>query len=328
MRDEVRSVMLRRITVTCILVLATLGTALPAGCGTSEVETDEITLQLNWFHAAEFVGYYMADAKGFYADENLDVTIVEGGPGIQARLHVLDGRADFAISSFAEQQGLVEAGEPTVAVMSVFQIPPIVLFGLAAAGIEEPGDLVGKRVGIKNSYWQNIVYEVMTNAGIDVSQIIEVDVEADAQSLLYQGDVDVWTGYAHDEPVRAQVAGYEVANIYAADYGVGGYEGLLLVNEAMVEQESDTVGRFVRTSLRGLEYALLHPDEAADILAVWQPEDGVGFHRLAVRALIPLVDTPQAAIGSIDDERWAQLMGPAFDAQNPGYTMEFIEEAP
>jgi len=32
---------------------------------------DPVSLQLSWYHEAEFVGYYMAEAQGFYADENI-----------------------------------------------------------------------------------------------------------------------------------------------------------------------------------------------------------------------------------------------------------------
>ena len=62
---------------------------------------------------------------------------------------------------------------------------------------------------------------------------------------LYDRQVDVWMGYAHDEPITAEVAGYKVNNIYPADYGVGGYEGLLLTNESMVNPRSGLVSRFV-----------------------------------------------------------------------------------
>ena len=70
------------------------------GCGTSKTPVDQVSLQLNWYHAAEFIGYYMADSKGYYRDSNINPKIIEGGPGIAARDYILDGRADFAIASF------------------------------------------------------------------------------------------------------------------------------------------------------------------------------------------------------------------------------------
>ena len=178
----------------------------------------------------------------------------------------MDGRADFAVASFDEQKNLLAANRPSTAVMTVFQIPPLVMFALADSGIKEPKDMIGKKIGIKNDYWRGIERQTLTNAGIDPSQVIEIDVSADAQNMLYDRQVDVWMGYAHDEPISAEMSGYHVTNIYPADYGVGGYEGLLLANTSTVSQNADIVGRFVRASQQGLQYAMEHPDEAAQIM--------------------------------------------------------------
>lgn len=309
-------------------LLATFAVAIAAiaGCGSPAPEPEAVTLQLNWFHEAEFVGYYVALDEGFYEEEGLEVTLVEGGPEIQARNEVLNGGAEFAISSFGEQKTFVETGEPVVAVAAAFQIPPLVMFSLTDSGIREPRDLAGRRVGVKNNYWRGVLHETLDNAGVDPARVVEIEVEADAQALLYERAVDVWMGYAHDEPIEARVAGHEVTTIFPADYGVGGYEGLLLASEATVAGQADMVGRFVRASVRGWLYAVEHPDEAADIMTRWQPNDSLDFQRLAVRALIPLVDIPQAPIGWIDADRWRQLMGDSFDAERPGYTMRFFED--
>ncbi len=290
-------------------------------------EPDQVVLQINWYHEAEFAGYYVAKAKGFYADENIEVTILDWDFDIDTNQRLLDGQADFAITTFDQHRTRVEGNEPLVAVMTVFQIPPPVLFALADSGIQEPKDMAGRRVAIKGEIWRHIVYSTLTNAGIDLSEIVKVEVEHDEIEMLYYGEVDVWTGFAHDEPVEAQLAGYDLNLIFAADYGVGAYEDLLSVHQDTLAQNPDLVARFVRASLKGWQYAVEHPDEAAEIVARWQPDESVEFHRLAMRALIPLVDTLEAPIGWIDVERWQMAMGDAYDPERPGYTMQFIEAA-
>ena len=138
----------RRQTEVAALVLAVVLGILPAACKTSGPKPDQVTLQLNWYHEAEFAGYYVAEAKGFYTDENLDVVIQEGGMDVSAPRSVLDGEADFGVSVFDKQRRRVGKNEPLVAVMAAFQIPPPVLFALADSGIEELRDLVGRRVGV------------------------------------------------------------------------------------------------------------------------------------------------------------------------------------
>lgn len=316
-----RSIGSKALIGTILVVLA-----LASGCGLSGPDLEPVTIQLNWYHEAEFVGYYMALEQGFYEEEGLAVDILEGGPGIQARLAVLDGSAEFAVSSFAEQRQLLDEGKPVIAVGSVFQIPPLVMFSLKSSGIREPADMVGKRIGIKNEYWREIARETLANAGISPDEVIEVDVETEAKTLLYDGEVDVWMGYVHDEPIEAEVTGHPVTNVYPANYGVGGYEGLLLTNEATAEERAELVEGFVRASYRGWHYAVEHPAEAAAIMTRWQPENTLEFQEMAVRALVPLVDVPQAGIGWIDADRWQRLMEDSYRAERPGFTMQFLRE--
>jgi ABC-type nitrate/sulfonate/bicarbonate transport system substrate-binding protein len=296
-----------------------------AGCTANQSKADQLTLQLNWYNSAEFAGYYTAEAREFYREANIKLTINQGGPGIAARDYILDGRSDFAIASFDEQKTFVQTNRPSVAIMTVFQIPPLVMFSLADSGIKGPKDVVGKRVGIKNNYWRNIARLTLANAGVDPSGMIEVDVAADAQNMLYERQVDVWMGYAHDEAVKAEVEGYQLNKIFPAEYGVGGYEGLLLVNENRINNNPDLVGRFVRASQKGLQYAVEHPDETAQLLTQIQPASSLQYFKLAVRALGPLVDVPQSKIGMIDPVRWAELMGDSYDTQLPGYSMRFLQ---
>ena len=109
---------------------------------------------------------------------------------------------------------------------------------------------------------------------------------------------------------------------------MGGYEGLLLADRPTVEDDPDLVRRFVQASQQGWRYAVEHPDEAAQILLEWAPEPGLEFQKLAVRAVAPLVDAPQATIGWIDAERWRRLMGDDFDPAHPGFTTRFSASAP
>ena len=192
---------------------------------------------------------------------------------------MLDGRADFAISSFGEQRNAVAEDLPTVALMSAFQIPPLVIFSLAESGIASPADLAGKRVGVTTDYWKDVLDETLQAAGVKPSRVTAIPVEAGDLQPLYDGTVDAWLGYAQDEPIRAEVEGHRVRNVFPADYGVGGYEGLLLADRQTVEGAPELVRRFVQASQQGWRYAVEHPDEAARILLDWAPEPGLEFQR-------------------------------------------------
>ncbi|PKO22812.1 MAG: hypothetical protein CVU38_07320 [Chloroflexi bacterium HGW-Chloroflexi-1] len=258
-------------------------------CSPHATQPDQVTLQLNWYHEAEFAGYYVAEAQGFYADENIAITILEGSLEGDPSQLLIDRSVDFAVLPLAAQKHALAAGQPLVTTMAVFQIPPLVAFALSDSGISSPRDLVGRRVAIKNEIWRRIIHDMLTNAGVDPAEIIEVEVESNALELLYNREVDVWTGYVHDEPAEARLAGYDVNLIFPADYGVGSYEGLLAVHQETLDQNPDgsteltagRVARFVRASLLGWQYAIEHPAEAAEIVARWQPDKSLEFHQLA-----------------------------------------------
>ncbi len=314
------------VLVTLLLLMA----ATTTGCGTTEkapAQLDAVSLQLNWLHQAEFVGYYVATAKGLYNDHGLDVTILEGGPGKGGRKQVLEGTATFASTTFSVNRDIIKNHQPIVAVMSAFQAPPLVIFSLAKSDIRDPADLVGKRVGVTTDYHSKVLRDTLTAAGQDPDSAVPVTVEPDLQQL-YDGGVDAWVGYAFDEAITAQLAGYPVSMIFPSDFGIGGYEGLLVTLQSTATEKPDMVKRFVEASFEGWRYALEHPDEAAAILMTWAPDKGLEFHKKAVRALAPLVDVPDVPVGWIDYARWRQLLGADFDPQQVGYTMGFSPLTP
>jgi ABC-type nitrate/sulfonate/bicarbonate transport system substrate-binding protein len=210
--------------------------------------------------------------------------------------------------------------------MAGFQIPPLVIFSLADSGIKKPGDLAGKRVGVTTDYWRNVLDQTLAAANVKRSAVTTVNVKPEGLTRLYDGRVDAWLGYAQDEPIKAEMAGHAVTSIFPADYGVGGYEGLVLVRKAEARNDPALVRRFVQASQQGWRYAVEHPDEAAAILLKWAPDQGLGFQKAAVRAVGPLVDAPPASVGRIEAQRWRALMGEAFDKADPGYTMRFAAQ--
>ena len=294
------------------------------------VEPDQVTLQLNWVHAPEFAGYYVADAKGFYAEENLKVEFQERDPDsdVPPRQRLVDGDADFAVLGMSRVQSLIEEGAHPVVLTAVFQISPNVFFALQESKIRHPRDLVGEKVGIKSGSWQKRVHATLKQVGIDPSEIVEVEVDFDAMNLLYDGTVDVWTGFVNDEVVNARQDGYDVDLIFPADYAVDTYIGLITQLKDDLESDPVLAERFVRASLRGWEYAIQNPDEAANIIAAWDDEHDIGFHRAAIHELVPLIDTGQVPIGWIDAERWAREMGEYANKEQPHFNMEGLLSIP
>ncbi len=305
-----------RVLAAAITALAVALSVLPAACGSSPAPAaspspaDEVTLQLNWFHEAEFVGYYVADAKGFYRDRRAGRHILEGGPGDPAIDNVLDGTATSPSPRSESRRRRWRQATTRWPCMAAFQIPPLVIFSLSDSGITEPADLVGRRVGVTTDYWRGVLEQTLEGcrrgplrgpAGRGRPRGPHAALRRRGRRLARlrarrahpgrdgrsPGDDDVPRRLRrgrlrgpgargledHRRPIRTSCAG----SCRPASRGGG--------------TRSSTRTRRRRCSSSGL------PSR------VWSSS------RLAVRAVGPLVDAPQAPIGWIIQERWKRLMG-------------------
>ncbi|MBI9075760.1 MAG: ABC transporter substrate-binding protein [Desulfatibacillum sp.] len=98
------------------------------GCGKTEEKPapDKVAVQLKWVHQAQFAGFYVAKERGFYADENLEVTFLEGGGGIDIAQSVVSGNALFGV--MAPEDLLIKRaqGEPLKALAAIYRRSAVV----------------------------------------------------------------------------------------------------------------------------------------------------------------------------------------------------------
>ena len=114
----------------------------------SDYTLDLIRLQLRWQTQAQFMGYYVAQIKGLYEAEGLQVHIIPGGPGINTVGALRDGRADVLVEWFPSAMKLHEEGLPLLNVAQIFQRSSLGIACDNNAGIFRPSDLRGKTVAV------------------------------------------------------------------------------------------------------------------------------------------------------------------------------------
>jgi len=260
---------------------------------------EDVTLRLKWLHGAQFAGYYAAAERGYYAEEGLNVTFIEGATDFEQFAAVVDGQFDFMVADALRVLEAPGRGIPVVAIAAIYQTDPLAIFSLEEAGIETPYDLVGKRV---------MTYGVMFPAllgklGIPVSEITPVGLSYDV-SILLDGEVDAWVGYVTNEAVRVRQAGHEIHIIHPADYGVDIYGDVLITSRRMVEEDPDLVTRFLRATLRGWEYVTLFPEESASFALRFNPQLDIAQQRGSLQASLPLLSSGRAPLGWMDEDRW------------------------
>ncbi|OYW57927.1 MAG: nitrate ABC transporter substrate-binding protein, partial [Rhodobacterales bacterium 12-65-15] len=111
-------------------------------------QAEDVTLQLKWVTQAQFAGYYVAQAKGFYEEEGLNVTILPGGPDIAPTQVIAGGGADVVIDWMPSALAAREKGLALVNIAQPFASSGMMLTCLAETGITTPADFADKTLGV------------------------------------------------------------------------------------------------------------------------------------------------------------------------------------
>jgi NitT/TauT family transport system substrate-binding protein len=296
--------------IFCLLGLtATACTPMPA------VEPDQVTLQIKWVHQALFAGFYMAEELGYYQQENIDITFLEGGPDIPITQTVLDGQAMFAIAAPSEIAAFVSEGEPIKTIATILQISPVVYVSMADSGITQPGDFIGKKVAVLGQ----ALYEMPLRTMFDFLDldIDRVDLKEHGYDInqLASGEIDVHGFYSTGGLLRVLNEGYDVNIIYPQDYGQHYLEDSIITTQALIEDGPDLVLRFLRASLKGWKYAIENESEAVDATMKYALESDRALQEQMMEASIPLIHTGDNKLGWMDPDSWQALLDALHDQQ-------------
>ncbi|PCI20159.1 thiamine biosynthesis protein [Candidatus Wolfebacteria bacterium] len=295
---------------------------------------ENITVKLKWVHQAQFAGNYIAQKKGFYKDESLQVNLVPFSfedPTIEA---VAEGRALIGISGADELLLARSKGVPLRAFAVIFKTNPVAAYALKESGITKPQDFIGKTVGLQRGTNVDLLYfAMMEKLGIDREKINEVTIGYDATELL-NGTTDVSTGYIINEPYEVIAAGREVNKILMADYGVNMYADVLFATEETIEKRPELVEGFLRATLKGWQYAIENEEEAIDITLTYAADRTQSHETYLFTTSIPLIHTGDSPLGWMEEEEWDRIHDILLEQNilnkkmnsKDAYTMKFLKE--
>ena len=257
------------------LTKTALGLALAGALAGGAQAADEVTLQLKWVTQAQFAGYYVAEAKGFYEEADLDVTIRPGGPDIAPPQVIAGGGADVIVEWMPAALAARENGLPLVNIAQPFKSSGMMMTCWADTGIEAPEDLANRTLGVWFFGNEFPFLSWMAKLGIDTEGRSETGVEVLKQGFnvdpLLQRQADCISTMTYNEywqVIDAGVSPEELVTFKYEDQGVATLEDGLWTLEENLEDPAfvDKMARFVDASMRGWKYAEENPDEAAMIV--------------------------------------------------------------
>ena len=235
---------------------------------------DDVTLQLKWVTQAQFAGYYVALEKGFYGEEDLNVTIKPGGPDIAPTQVLAGGGADVTVEWMPAALAAREKGLPMVNIAQPFKSSGMMLTCRKDAGVETTEDFPGKTLGVwffGNEFpflsWMSQlgIPTDGSDAGVEVlKQGFNVDPILNGQAAC----VSTMTYNEYWQVIDAGLSPDDLTVFKYEDNGVATLEdGLYVLEENLADPAfEDKMVRFVRASMKGWKYAEENPDEAAEIV--------------------------------------------------------------
>lgn len=235
---------------------------------------DEVTLQLQWVTQAQFAGYYVALDKGFYDEEDLDVTIQAGGPDIAPPQVLAGGGADVMLNWMPSALAAREKGLPVVNIAQPFKSSGLMLTCWKDTGITKPEDFVGKTIGVwffGNEYpflsWMSQL-GISTEGGDDGVTVLKQGFNVDPLLQKQADCISTMTYNEYWQVIDAGVSPDDLVTFKYEEQGVATQEDGMYVLEENLEDPAfvDKMVRFVRASMKGWKYAEANADEAADIV--------------------------------------------------------------
>lgn len=310
------------------------------GAGEAETEPEEeeltpVTLQLQWVAQSQFAGYYAAQAQGYYEDEGLDITILEGAVEIVPQQVVAAGDADFGIAWVPKMLASREQGADLVNIAQVFQRSGTLQVAWADSGIETVDDWAGKRVGSWGfgNEWE--VFAALRKHGIDPDDPDQVTIVQQPfdMSLLLNREIDLAQAENYNEYAQLlEATNPETGELYQPedftvfdynDIGTAMLQDHIFTREGwLAEEGNDEIARrFLRASFRGWIFCRDNFDQCVDIVLDNGPTLGEGHMRWMLNEINALIWPSPDGIGVMNPDLYQQTVDISLD-------FEVLQEPP
>jgi NitT/TauT family transport system substrate-binding protein len=291
----------------------------------------------DWRAEAEHGGFYEALANGEYARRGLQVTLIQGGPGVNVPQLLAAGAVDLGVGSNSFiVMNLAQQKAPVKAVAAFMQKDPQVLIAHPDQGIRSIADLKGHPILLSDASVGAFWVWLKAKYGFTDSQVRKYTFN----SAPFLADKRVAEeGYLTSEPYTiAKQTGMKPEVFLLADEGYPGYAAMLLAPDSLIARNPAAVKAFVEASAKGWRDYLYGDPRPADTLIMKDnpemTEDVLAQARAKMKAygLVDGGDAKTLGVGAMTDARWkaffdvasAQGVYPKTMDYKAAYTLQFV----
>jgi ABC-type nitrate/sulfonate/bicarbonate transport system substrate-binding protein len=255
-----------------------------------------------------FVATYVAKEMGYFAEQNLNVEILHSNSGEHLKL-LMAGDVDFTTSDATSVlKRRADPKLPIVAFALFGQRGQQAYIALKESGIITTQDWEGKTFGYKISVPPDYL-AILNASNVDRSKIKEVNAGFDPR-VLTERKVDILAVFKSNEPNIIQNMGHSITMWEPENFGVPNLGLTYITREKMVSQKPDIVQKFLKASLKGVEYILANREATLNIILKYATGEDRNHQQFMLN--IELADaqtytTEKHGIGWMTDTQWENL---------------------
>lgn len=282
---------------------------------------DKITVGLTYTPNIQFAPFYVAAEKGYYKDAGLNVDLRHHGAAEDLFGALKSGKEDVVYAGGDEMLQARAKNVPLVDIATFYQKYPVGLIVPKESDIKKPTDLKGRTIGTPGPYGETYfgLLALLKEGGLSVKDANVKNIGFTQQAALTGKKVEGVMGYLNNDAVAFEEAGKEVRALTLD----GGDKGDPLVGvgigvqEKTLKKRGDDMKKFVDASLRGLQYAIDHPEDTVELSAKYVPglkDAKRQKNALAVlKATTPMMQNDAGELGTNDAQSWSRMADFMYD---------------
>jgi NitT/TauT family transport system substrate-binding protein len=255
--------MLARIGILLLLILAALVSLPTAEAG----DLQNVKLLVNYTLFGRHAPLFLGIEKGFYKEDNFEVEILPSTGSGFVNTAIDAGKADYALTDASVLVKSIAKGAHIKAFGAFMDVSANGLASLQP--IPTPNSLIGKTIAAAITDSSRVVLPIIySQKGLDASRLQWQAADPSTYfSLLLSGRVDVIAAAMDaDRPALTKAATAQRKQVSFAAFADWGYDsyGLFLITQSdRIAKRPDQVKAFLAATKKSVEYAFVHPEEAA-----------------------------------------------------------------
>jgi putative hydroxymethylpyrimidine transport system substrate-binding protein len=229
---------------------------------------DKMTLMLDWFINPDHGPIIVAQEKGYFAEQDLEIEVIAPADPSDPPKMVAAGQADLAVSYQPQLHLQIHEGLPLIRVGTLVATPLNCLLVLKDGPIQSIADLKGKKIGFSVAGVEEAVLSALLNKyDLTMDDIELVNVNWSLSPALMSKQVDAVIGaFRNFELNQMEIEGVEGKCFYVEEEGLPTYDELIYVAKSD-ELDKEKIARFLAATEKATQFIINHPEESWDIFS-------------------------------------------------------------